>query len=191
MAPKNRRRIYSNASKKKTKNFVIRCEKCETTLTSILLRYRQSGFQACFCQIHVYPLLVVLPCILHGVTDRLALSIMAERAGIRIERTITQLPLRSRGDCKKLLEKRRRSFFSLGAVLHLISHLSQLLHELAHALAVLEWAALFESRAVTSQAFALGDKDSVWTHTFAKCWTLEHRVVQGDAIRGLMVNRTK
>ena len=150
MAPKNRKRIYSNTSKKKTKHLVIRCEKCETTFTSLILRYRQSWFQACFCQIHVYSLLVVLPCTSTGKTDRFSLSIMAERAGIRIERTITQLLLRSRVDCIKLLEKRRCCFFSLGAVLYLISHLSQLLHELANALAVLEWAAPFESRTVTS-----------------------------------------
>ena len=102
---------------------------------------------------------------------------MAERADISVERTRTQLLLRSHGDCEKLLKKRRRSFFSFSAVLHLISHFRQLLHELANALAVLEWAALFESRAVASQAFALGDKDGIRTHTFAKCWTLEHRVV--------------
>ena len=160
-------------------------------LTSLILRYRQSGFQAFFCQIHVYPLFVDLPCILHGVTDRFSLNIMAKRADMRIERTITQLLLRSRGDCKKLLEKRRRCFFSLGAVLHLISHLSQLLHELANTLAVLEWAALFESRTVTSQTFALGDEDGVWTHTFTKCWTFEHRVTQGDTVRGLLMNKTK
>ena len=116
---------------------------------------------------------------------------MAERANFRVERTLTQLLLRSFGDCEKLTEKRRRSLFSLGAVLHLISHLSQLLHELANALAVLEWAAIFESRAVASQAFALFDKDGVWTHTFAKRWTGEHRVVQGDAIRGLPVEKNK
>ena len=83
------------------------------------------------------------------------------------------------------LEKLSRGFFPFGAVLHLISHLSQLLHELANALAVLEWTAFLESWAVASQAFALGDKDGVWAHTFAKSWTLKHRVVQGDAIRGL------
>ena len=116
---------------------------------------------------------------------------MAERADMRVERTLTQLLLRSRVDCEKLTEKRRRSFFSLGAVLHLISHLSQLLHELANALAVLEWAALFESRAVASQAFALGDKDGIWTYTFAKCWTREHRVVEGNVIRGLPVEKNK
>ena len=129
--------------------------------------------------------------ILLVVADSLSMSIMAERTDISIERTLTQLLLRSRGDCVKLLEKRRRSFLSLGAVLHLISHLSQLLNELADALAVLEWAALFESRAVTSQASTLGDKDSVWTHTFAKSWALEYRFVQGDAIRSLPVNGTK
>ena len=129
--------------------------------------------------------------ILLGVADRLSLSIMAERADIGVERTRTQLLLCSRGDCEKLLEERRCSFFSLGAILHLISHLSQLLHELANTLAVLKWAALFKSRAVTSQTFALADKDGVWTHTFAKCWTLEHHVVQGDAMRGLPVNRTR
>ena len=99
--------------------------------------------------------------ILLGVTDRLSLSVMAARADIGVERTLTQLLLRSCGDCEKLTEKRRRSHFSLGAVLHLISHLSQLLHELDNALAVLEWAAIFESRAVASQAFALGDKHGV------------------------------
>ena len=99
--------------------------------------------------------------ILLGVTDRLSLSIMAEKADIGVERTRAQPLLRSPGDCEKLLEKRRCSFLSLGAVLHLISHLSRLLHELANALTVLERAALFESRAVTSQAFALGDKDGV------------------------------
>ena len=114
---------------------------------------------------------------------------MAERADMRVERTLAQLLLRSRVDCEKLTEKRRRSFFSLGAVLHLISHLSQLLHELANALAVLEWAALFESRAVASEAFALGDKDGIWTYTFAKCWTLKHRVFQGDVIRSLPVEK--
>ena len=129
--------------------------------------------------------------ILLGVTNRLSFSIMAERAGIGVKRTRTQLLLRSRVDCLKLVEKHRCSFLSLGAVLHLISHLSQLLHELANALAVLERAALFKCRAVTSQAFALGDKDSVRTHIFAKRWTLEHRVFQGDAIRGLQVNRIK
>ena len=116
---------------------------------------------------------------------------MAERADMCVERTLTQLLLRSRVDCEKLTEKRRRSFFSLGAVLHLISHLSQLLHELANALAVLEWAALFESRAVASQAFAFGNKDGIWTHTFAKCWAREHRVVEGNVIRGLPVEKNK
>ena len=119
------------------------------------------------------------------------MSIVAERADMGVERTLTQLLLRSCVDCEKLTEKCRRSFFSLGAVLHLISHLSQLLHELTNALAVLEWAAFFECRAVASQAFALGDKDGVWTHTFAKCWTLEHRVVQGDVIRSLPVEKNK
>ena len=110
---------------------------------------------------------------------------MAERADIGVERTLTQLLLLSIVDFVKFTEKLPRSIFSLGAVLHLISHLSQLLHELANALAVLEWAAIFESRAVASQAFTLFDKGGVWTHTFAKCWTGEHRVVQGDVIRGL------
>ena len=116
---------------------------------------------------------------------------MAERADIGVERTLTQLFLRSCVDCVKLTEKRRRSFFSLGAILHLISHLSQLLHELANALAVLEWAALFESRAVASEAFALGDKDGVWTNTFSKCWAGGHRVVKGNVIRGLPVEKNK
>ena len=110
---------------------------------------------------------------------------MAERADIGVERTLTQLLLLSIVDFVKLTEKLPRSIFSLGAVLHLISHLSQLLHELANALAVLEWAATFESRAVASQVFTFFDKGGVWTHTFAKCWTGEHRVVQGEVIRGL------
>ena len=114
---------------------------------------------------------------------------MAERADIGVERTLTQLLLLSIVDFVKLTEKLRRSIFSLGAVLHLISHLSQLLHELANALAVFEWTAIFESRAVAGQAFALFDKGDVWTHTFAKCWTSEHRVVQGDVIRGLSVKK--
>ena len=116
---------------------------------------------------------------------------MAERADFGVERTLTKLLLRSCGDCEKLTEKRRRSFFSLGAVLHLILHLSQLFHELANALAVLEWAAIFESRAATSQAFALGDKNGVWTHAFAKWWTREHCVVQSDVIRGLPMEKNK
>ena len=123
--------------------------------------------------------------ILLGETDWVSLSITAERADMGVERTITQFLLLTGGDGEKLLEKLSRGFFPLGAALHLISHLSQLLHEFANALAALEWAAFLESRAVASQAFALGDKDGVWAHTFAKSWTLEHRVVQGDVIRGL------
>ena len=42
IAPKSDRRIYSKTSKK-SQIFVIRCEKYETTLTSIVRRYRQSG----------------------------------------------------------------------------------------------------------------------------------------------------
>ena len=53
IAPKNDRWIYSNTSKKRPLPFVIRGKKSETTLTSILLRYGQSGFLACFRQIHV------------------------------------------------------------------------------------------------------------------------------------------
>ena len=169
---------------------MIRCEKYETTLTSTPNK---------IWSIRVPSLLSSNPClstspslaILLGETDRLSLSIMAERADIGVERTFTQLLLLSIVDIVKLPEKLRRSIFSLGAVLHLISHLSQLLHELANALAALEWTAIFESRAVSSQAFALGDKDGVWTHTFAKCWTREHCVVQGDVIRGLPVEKNK
>ena len=116
---------------------------------------------------------------------------MAKRADIGVERTLTQPLLLSFVDFEKLTEKRRSSIFSLGAVFKLISHLSQFLHELANALAVLKWAAIFESRAVASQAFTLFDKGGVWTHTFAKCWTSEHRVVQGDVIRGLPVEKNK
>ena len=178
MAPKNRGRIYSNASKKKKKRQTFRDKMRKARNYSYIKTTKISS-------IRIPGLLSSNPClstspglaILLGKADRLSLSIMAEGADISVERTRTQLLLRSRGDCEKFLEKLRRSFFSLGAVLHLISHLSQLLHKLSNTLAVLEWAALFESRAVTSQAFALGDKDGVWTHIFAKCWTREHGVV--------------
>ena len=71
------------------------------------------------CSVRVPRLLSSNPClstspglaILLGVTDRLSLSIMAERADFGVERTLTQLLLRSCGDCEKLTEKRRRSFF--------------------------------------------------------------------------------
>ena len=78
------------------------------------------------------------------------------------------------GDGEKLLEELAISSFTLAG----ISHLSHLLHELSNSLAVLERAASLESGAVASQALALGDKDGVWTHTFAKCWTSIHHVVQ-------------
>ena len=86
---------------------------------------------------------------------------MAKRADIGVERTLTQLLLLSIVDFVKFTEKLPRSIFSLGAVLHLISHLSQLLHELANALAVLEWAAIFECRAAAGQAFPLDDKENI------------------------------
>lgn len=78
---------------------------------------------------------------------------------------------------KKLLEELPVSRFTFAG----ISHLSHLLHELSNGLAVLEWAASLKSRAVASQALALGDKDGIWTHTFAKCWTRIHRIVQGNS----------
>ena len=80
-------------------------------------------------------------------------------------------------DFTKLLEELAISSFTLAGM----SHLSHLLHELPNRLAVLEGAATLKSGAVASQALTLGDKDDIWTHTFAKCWTRIHRIVQGNS----------
>ena len=114
IAPKSDRRIYSNSSKKRPKSILIRCEKYETRLTMYINATKISS-------VRVPSLLSSNPClstspglaILLGVTDRLSLSIMAERADIGVERTLTQLLLRSGGHCEKLTEKRRRSLFPL------------------------------------------------------------------------------
>jgi hypothetical protein len=95
---------------------------------------------------------------------------------MRVERAVTLLLLRSFIDGKKLVEELGVGSFSLTG----ISHLSQLLDEFADALADLERAASFESRAVASQAFALCNKDSIWAQFFAKSWTLGHHMIQSD-----------
>ena len=94
-----------------------------------------------------------------------------------IEEAGSKLLLFTVSDFKKLLEELAVSSFTLAG----ISHLSHLLYELPNGLAVLEWAASLKSGAVARQALALGDKDGVWTHTFAKCWTRIHRIVQGNS----------
>lgn len=102
---------------------------------------------------------------------------MAEWADMCIERAGSKLLLFTVSDAVKLLEELAISFFTLAG----ISHLSHLLHELSNGLAVLEWAAFLKSGTVASQALALGDKDGIWTHTFAKCWTRIHGIVQGNS----------
>ena len=94
-----------------------------------------------------------------------------------IEGAGSELLLCSVSDGQKLLEELGISSFTLAG----ISHLSHLLHELSNGLVVLERATSLKSGAVASQVLAaLGDKDGVWTHTFAKCWTHIHRVVQAN-----------
>ena len=66
-----------------------------------------------------------------------------------IERTITQLLLSILGDSQDILEKFGVSSFTLTG----ISHLSHLLHKHSDRLAVFEWAAFFECRALASQTF--------------------------------------
>ena len=87
-------------------------------------------------------------------------------------------------DFMKPLEELAISSFTLAG----ISHLSHLLYELPNGLAVFEWAATLKSGAVASQALALGDKDGIWTHTFAKCWTRIHRIVQANSHGSLKKN---
>jgi len=94
-----------------------------------------------------------------------------------IEGAGSKLLLFTVSDGKKLLEELAVGSFTLAG----ISHLSHLLHELSNGLAVLEWAASLKSGALASQTLALGHKDGVCTHTFAKCWTRIHRVVQGNS----------
>ena len=112
---------------------------------------------------------------------------MAELADMFVDGAYTQLLLLTLGDGVKLPEKFFIGILSLAD----ISHLSQLLHELADALAVLEWATFLESRAVASQTFALGNKDGIWALAFAKSWTLAHRVVQGNSHGGLGESKKK
>ena len=113
---------------------------------------------------------------------RLSLSIMTEWADMRVEGAGTsQLLLPTlRHSVNPPKELGINSFPWAG-----ISHLSHLLHELANALAVLEWAAFLESRAHVSKAVVLGSKISVWAHAFAKSGALGHCIIQGDAHGGL------
>ena len=98
-----------------------------------------------------------------------------------IEGAGSELLLCSVSDGQKLLEELGISSCTLAG----ISHLSHLLHELSNRLEVLERAASLKSGAVASQALTLGDKDGVWTHTFAKCWTRIHCVEQVNSHRSL------
>ena len=86
---------------------------------------------------------------------------MAEWADMGIKRAVPQLLLPSLIDGKKLLEELCVGRFSLGAG---VSHLGQLLDELADTRADFERAAFFESGTVSSQTFALGNKMSIWAH---------------------------
>ena len=107
----------------------------------------------------------------------LPLGIAAKRTEMRIERTITQLLLFILGDSQDILEKFGVSSFTLTG----ISHLSHLLHKLSDRLAVFEWAAFFECRALASQTFILLYEAGIWTDILAKSGTFEHRIVQSDA----------
>ena len=113
--------------------------------------------------------------------NRFSLGIVIERAGVSVERAISQLPLTILRYFQDILEKLGVLCFPFAV----ISHLSHLLHELTNGLAVLEWAAPLECRAFASHAFVLLNQASVWAHTLAKGRALEHYVVQSDAHRSL------
>ena len=101
---------------------------------------------------------------------------MAEWADMGIERAVPQLLLLSFIDGIELLKELGVGSFSLAGV----PHLGQLLDELADIRADFERAAFFESGAFAGQTFALGNKDSIWAHGFAKSWTVEHHIIQSD-----------
>ena len=101
---------------------------------------------------------------------------MAEWADMGIERAVPQLLLLSFIDGMKLLKELGVCSFSLAGV----SHLGQLLDELADTGADFERTSFFESGAFAGQTFALGNKDSIWADGLAKSWTAEHRIFQSD-----------
>ena len=113
---------------------------------------------------------------------------MAEWADMRIERAVPQFFLFSIIDGKKLLKELCVGSFSLAAG---VPHLGQLLDELADTRADFERAAFFESGTVAGQALALGNKDSVWTHGFAKSWTGVHHIIQSDTHGSLKTRKNK
>lgn len=104
----------------------------------------------------------------------LALGVVTEWADMGIKRAATQLLLLIAIDDKKLFEELGMGSFSLEAS---VRHLGKLFDELADTRADFEWAAFFESGAVASETLALGNKDSIWAHGFAKSWTLEHHII--------------
>ena len=61
-----------------------------------------------------------------------------------------------------------------------VTHLRQLVDELADTRADFERTALFESGTVAGYSLALGNKDGIWAHGFAKSWTVEHHIFQSD-----------
>ena len=102
---------------------------------------------------------------------------MTEWADVSIEWAVTQLLLLGAIDGKKLFKELRVGSFSLEAS---VSHLGQLFDELADTRADFERAASFESWTVAGQALALGNKDSIWAHGFAKSWAAEHHIIQSN-----------
>ena len=78
---------------------------------------------------------------------------MAEWANMSVKRAVTQFLLLSFIDGMKVLEEFGVGRFSRAG----ISHLGQLLDELANTFADLEWAAFFESGTVAGETFALGN----------------------------------
>ena len=111
---------------------------------------------------------------------------MAEWADISIERAAPQLFLPSFIDGMKLLKELVVGNFSLAGV----PHLGQLLDELADTRADFERTAFFESGTIAGETLALGNKDSIWAHSFAKSWTVEHRIFQSDT-HGSLKKRKK
>ena len=108
------------------------------------LAKRQSDFIFMLMPLHVPRLLG---------NNWFALSVMAEWANMSVKRAVTQFLLLSFIDGEKVLEEFGVGRFSRAG----ISHLGQLLDELANTFADLEWAAFFESGTVAGEAFALGN----------------------------------
>ena len=102
---------------------------------------------------------------------------MTEWADMSVKRAVTKLLLLIVIDGKKLLKEFGVGSLSLAAG---VTHLGQLLDEFADTLADFEGAAFFESGTVAGEALALGNKDTIWAHGFAKSWTFEHHIVQSN-----------